>query len=224
MGWTSIANDCNKMFHQAFLIFAIGFTSILEGCREVFLLGYAIFIVYILVKWILSSGKSEYALRDWLGSIGLAAGICSEILFVGFWVYLWTEHRLIIGGVFEGLYLFAGGCLAIFGLVLGLTGRGWLRRSAAFVSLVMVFQWWGEMIFHIKDKSIVTIAMFVSLAVIEIILFGRRYFIRSGHRVVRQMEDGGRYSGDGLQDQPSNHPALLGDKLPGGERTGKRRA
>jgi hypothetical protein len=38
------------------------------------------------------------------------------------------------------------------------------------------------------------------------------------------MEDGGRPSGGGLQDQPSNHPALRGDKLPGGERTGKRRA
>ena len=37
------------------------------------------------------------------------------------------------------------------------------------------------------------------------------------------MEDGGRPSGGGLQDQPSNRPALLGDKLPGGERTGKRR-
>lgn len=37
------------------------------------------------------------------------------------------------------------------------------------------------------------------------------------------MEDGGRPSGDGLQDQPSNRPALLGDKLPGGERLVKRR-
>jgi len=37
------------------------------------------------------------------------------------------------------------------------------------------------------------------------------------------MRDGGRPSGGGLQDQPSNYPALLGDKIPGGERTGKRR-
>ena len=37
------------------------------------------------------------------------------------------------------------------------------------------------------------------------------------------MRDGGRSSGGGLQDQPSNRPALGGDKLPGGERTGKRR-
>ena len=37
------------------------------------------------------------------------------------------------------------------------------------------------------------------------------------------MGDGGRPSGGGLQDQPSNRPALLGDKIPGGERTGKRR-
>jgi hypothetical protein len=38
------------------------------------------------------------------------------------------------------------------------------------------------------------------------------------------IEDGGRPSGGGLQDQPSNRPALRGDKVPGGERTGKRRA
>jgi hypothetical protein len=38
------------------------------------------------------------------------------------------------------------------------------------------------------------------------------------------MGDGGGPSGGGLQDQPSNRPALLGDKLPGGERSGKRRA
>jgi len=38
------------------------------------------------------------------------------------------------------------------------------------------------------------------------------------------MEDGGGPSGDGLQDQFPNHPTLLGDEIPGGERIGKRRA
>jgi hypothetical protein len=41
------------------------------------------------------------------------------------------------------------------------------------------------------------------------------------------MEDEGRLPGGGLPDQPSNRsallPALLGDKLPGGEQFGKRR-
>jgi hypothetical protein len=36
------------------------------------------------------------------------------------------------------------------------------------------------------------------------------------------MEDGGGPPEDGLQDQFSNHPALLGDEIPGGERIGKR--
>ena len=36
------------------------------------------------------------------------------------------------------------------------------------------------------------------------------------------MKDGGRPPEDGLQDQFSNHPQLLGDKNPGGERGGKR--
>jgi hypothetical protein len=37
------------------------------------------------------------------------------------------------------------------------------------------------------------------------------------------MEDGGGPPEDGLQDQSSNHPALRGDEIPGGERIGKRR-
>jgi hypothetical protein len=151
----------------------------------VFLLAYAVFMVYSLVRWIFASGKSKYSLRDWLGSLGLATGICSAMLFAWFFLYLWTEHRLIVNGIAQGLYFLAGGCFAIFGLILGLTGRGWVRRSAAFVALVMVFQWWGEMLFHIKEKSVVTIAMFVSLAVIEIILLGRRYFIHRKRRVAQ---------------------------------------
>jgi len=35
------------------------------------------------------------------------------------------------------------------------------------------------------------------------------------------MEDGGRPFECGLQDQPFNRPALRGDQLPGGERSGK---
>ena len=37
------------------------------------------------------------------------------------------------------------------------------------------------------------------------------------------MEDGGGPPEDGLQDQFSNHPALRGDEIPGGERIGERR-
>ena len=37
------------------------------------------------------------------------------------------------------------------------------------------------------------------------------------------MEDGGGPREDGLQDQFSNHPALRGDEIPGGEQIGKRR-
>ena len=37
------------------------------------------------------------------------------------------------------------------------------------------------------------------------------------------MKDGGRPPEEGLQDQFSNHPALRGDEIPGGERIGKRR-
>jgi len=35
-------------------------------------------------------------------------------------------------------------------------------------------------------------------------------------------KDGGRHSGSGLQDQPSNRSALSGDKVSDGEQSGKR--
>lgn len=38
------------------------------------------------------------------------------------------------------------------------------------------------------------------------------------------MEDGGRPSEDGLQDQSSNHRTLRGDEIPGGEQSGKMRS
>jgi hypothetical protein len=153
-----------------------------QDCRAVFLLAYAIFVAWSLVRWIIATGKSEYVLRDWLGSLGLAAGICSAVLFAWFYVYVWTEHRLIAHGIAQGLYFLAGGCLAVFGLILGLTGRRWVRRSAAIVALVMVFQWWGEMLFHLKEKSAVTIAMFVSLLAIGFALLVSQRFIHKFQR------------------------------------------
>src|SRR6185437_2172899 len=110
---------------------------------------------------------SEYSLRDWLGSLGLAAGTSSAMLFAAFFVYLWAAHRLIANGLAQVFYFLAGGFLAIGGLILGLVGRGWIRSTAVFVALVMLFQWWGELIFQIRTKGFVTIAMFVSVAIME---------------------------------------------------------
>lgn len=153
-------------------------TRIVNSVRDVFLYAYAVFVIYALLRWILTSGKSEYSLRDWLGSLGLAAGACSALLFAGFFAYWWTEHRIIAHGLGQGLYFLVGGSLAIGGLILGLTGRGWIRPSAVFIALVMMFQWWGELIFQIGGTGTVTIAMFVSLAVMESILLGRRCIVR----------------------------------------------
>lgn len=156
--------------------------SIVNNCRDVFLYAYAVFVVYALLRWILASGKSKYSLRDWLGSLGLAAGSCSALLFAGFFVYWRTEHKLIANGLAQGFYFLAGGCLAIGGLILGSTGRGWIRLSAVFVALVMIFQWWGELIFQIGNRGVVTIAMFITLAVIESIVLGRRWFVRRANQ------------------------------------------
>jgi hypothetical protein len=105
-------------------------------------------------------------------------GICSAALFAWFLIYLWMERRLIAHGSALWLYYYAGFWLAAVGLMLSFAGRGWVRRSTAVVSLVMVFQWYGRMVLGRKVESIITIAMFVFLAAGGIIELGSKLLIR----------------------------------------------
>jgi len=153
-------------------------TIIVGIMREVFMLAYAIFVICIFVRWILELGASRFTLRDWLGSIGLATGICSVVLYALFLFYLWMENRLIAHGSTLWLYYYAGFYLAIVGIMLSLAGHNWVRRSSIVISLVMVFQWWGRMIVGLKAESIITVAMFVSLVVVGILVLGNKFIFR----------------------------------------------
>ncbi len=161
----------------------MGLTNVVGSLWEVFMLAYAIFVIWTFVRWILMVRTSIFTLRDWLGSLGLAMGICSAALFAWFLIYLWMEGRLIAHGSALWLYYYAGFFLAAVGLMLSFAGRDWVRRSSAVVSLVMVFQWYGRMVLGRKVESIITIAMFVFLAAGGIISVGSRYVIRKCHRL-----------------------------------------
>ena len=154
---------------------------------KAFVLAYAIFVIWSCLKWIRMLQTSRFTVRDWLGSLGLAMGAASAALFAWFWIYLWIERRLIAHGSSLWLYYYTGFCLAAVGLTLGLVGRDWVRRSSTIVSLVMSFQWMGRMVIGRKVEFLITIAMFVSLALGGIIaLVGRLFFRRLAGDVPRQ--------------------------------------
>jgi hypothetical protein len=163
----------------------MGWTNTLGSFWNAFMLAYAIFVIWSFARWILALGKLRFTLRDWLGSLGLAAGICSAALFAVFLIFLWMERELIAHGSALWLYYYTGFFLAAVGLILGLAGRDWIRGSSAVVSLVMVFQWYGRMVVGRKAEAIVTVVMFASLAVGGIIALLSKLCFRRRARSIK---------------------------------------
>lgn len=106
---------------------------------------YAASMIWLFARFILVKRFTLFSLRDRLGASGLLTGICSWALFAFFYVYLAAQHRIIFSGSVysQVIYDIVGSCTAIAGAVLALIGRGWVRRSALFVSLGMCFHWLG---------------------------------------------------------------------------------
>jgi hypothetical protein len=150
--------------------------SLLNSIRPAFLIAYGIFVVWTVVRLMMEIRSSRRKLRDWLGSFGLAAGICSAMLLALFYIHIWVEGKLIAHGAALWIYYYAAICFAIIGLILGLTGHGWVRRSSTVVSLVMVFQWSGQMVVSAREDFLITVAMFVSLAVVGITFMASQRF------------------------------------------------
>jgi hypothetical protein len=150
--------------------------------RKVLLLSYAVFVVWSLWLWIRSVNTKAFALRDWFGSLGLVAGIVSAAMFGWFFLYLAMMHGLIAHGSALWLYYYLGEGLAVLGLFLGLFFRGELRQSAAIISVVMMFEWYGEMIVGLKAEAIVSIAL-ISFLMLWTVIWA---FIR----VARRKESG----------------------------------
>lgn len=139
---------------------------------------FASIVIWSLIKLMLARRSTVFTLRDWLGAAGLLAGTCSWALFAFFYVYLVVEHRIIFSGsVYSQLiYNIVGSSAAVTGVVLALMGRGWMRRSGLFVSLVMAFQWLG--LWFIIDDGLdlwITIVSFVLLVAWGVISFATRY-------------------------------------------------
>jgi hypothetical protein len=91
------------------------------------------------------------------------------MLLALFFIHIWVEGNLIAHGAALWIYYYTAICFALIGLAFGLTGHGWVRQSSTIVSLVMVFQWSGQMAVSTLEDFLITVAMYFSLAVVGII-------------------------------------------------------
>jgi hypothetical protein len=149
----------------------------LNAVRPAFLLVYGIFVIWAIVRWIVRIKSFQRDLRDWLGAIALGMAVCSAILLALFYVHVLITNELIAHGSELWIYYYFGFFLAVGGLILGLTGRGWVRESCAVVVLVASFQWACQMAVSVRQDALITVAMFVSLALVGAIFAGTRYFV-----------------------------------------------
>jgi hypothetical protein len=150
--------------------------SLLNSVRPIFFIAYGVFVVWTVVRLIMEIRSFRRYLREWLGLIGLLAGICSAMLLALFYIHILAEGKLIAHGAALWIYYYTAICFALIGLALGLAGHGWVRRSSTIVSLVMVFQWSGQMVVSAREDFLITVAMFVSLAVVGIIFMASQRF------------------------------------------------
>jgi hypothetical protein len=151
----------------------------LNSVRPAFLIAYGIFVVWTVVRWTMGIRSIQQTLRAWIGSVGLAAGICSALLLLLFYMHIWIKGALIAHGAALWLLYYAGICLAVIGLTFGLAGCRWLRRSCTVISLVMVFQWSGQMADSLRQDFLITVAMLVLLGAVGVIYVGFWYFGRT---------------------------------------------
>lgn len=148
----------------------------LNTVRPAFLMVYGIFVIWAIVRWIVKIRSFQRDSRHWLGTIGLGLGVCSAVLIALFYVHIWITNKLIAHGSELWIYYYLGFCLAVAGLILGLTGRGWVRESGTIVALVAGFQWAGQMAVSARQDALITVAMFASLALVGVIFAMTWYF------------------------------------------------
>lgn len=160
----------------------MNWVSFLNSVRPIFLAAYGVFVAWTVVKWAMDFRSSDRKLRDWLGASGIAVGVCSAILFALFYVHIWAVGTLIAHGAALWVYCYTGICFAIAGLILGITGRGWVRQASTIISLVMAFQWSGQMVISARQDSFITIAMFITIGAVGILFIAGRYSHRGDER------------------------------------------
>ena len=125
--------------------------------------------VFWTLRWVVTVAQRSFGIRDWLGSLGLATGILSTLLYLVFIVFLLVEKRILAHGALLWIYYYTGGILGGLCLVLGSFGRGWLRWASMVVSVVMLFHWWRLTIPSVKAGAVVTLLMFLTVLILGLV-------------------------------------------------------
>jgi hypothetical protein len=144
---------------------------LIQQTRVVFLLGFTLFAVWLVVNWVRHARATSFTIRDWIGAFAFWLGILSSSVLGYSYAYYWATHKFL-GGI-QGLYELTGyGFLTtVAGTLVGLAGRGWVRRAAEFVLVVAAFEWARFFPIRVHDY-VFTEVMFAALAVGTLLWFG----------------------------------------------------
>jgi hypothetical protein len=129
-----------------------------------FMLAYGVFVIWSIVTWVVVERRTASGPRGWLGALGLCSGVISALLFLAYLMSIVLERRLIAHGSVLWIYYYSGESLGVLGIFLGLAGKGRTRFSSVIVSVVMVFQWLGAMVYGRRVEALSTNAMYLSVA------------------------------------------------------------
>ncbi len=142
--------------------------------RVSFLCAYSAFVIFSLLRLVLSARQSQGKSRRRIGAAGLIVGTYSATLLLLFYLHFWVFGTLIAHGSVLWIYMFLGCSLAITGTALGLAGLGWVRRSSVMISLVMVCQWLRSSAAGAGSRNTLDLAMIAILIAFGILTLGTK--------------------------------------------------
>jgi len=151
---------------------------LIHELRVVFLQGFTLFSVWSVMRWVRYARAATFTKRDWFGAFAFWIGILLSSLLGYYYAYFWVTNKLVVALIPVSLVSFV---TAVGGLLLGLAGRGWVRRAAVFVLVVVAFQW-ANLVFIPTPEYVVMAVMFATLSAGTLLWYGIHFWVRRGRR------------------------------------------
>jgi hypothetical protein len=147
--------------------------DLLYRVRVVFLLGFILFAIWLMARWIRHARENLSTMRDWIGAFAFWLGILSCSILAYQYAYFGATHKLVADDVTMASLFYYGLLASIGGILVAFAGRGWVRRAAVFILVVAAFEW--DHFQHGYSRGyVVTEAMFATLAVGALMWFAIR--------------------------------------------------
>jgi hypothetical protein len=143
---------------------------LIQLTRVVFLLGFILFAIWQMMRWMRHARENLSTIRDWIGAFAFWLGIVSCSVLGFQYAYFAATHKLVADiGTMASLI---SSCLlaSIAGIPIAFAGRGWVRRAAVFILVVAAFEW--SLPEHAASRGyVITETMFAALAVGALLWF-----------------------------------------------------